>query len=98
MADVFVGSHEKPNNSYGQNGSAQGSSLTPGQTKPPIKDVSPSQIAVPGLRTEDTLGARVKMDGDKAASYAHHDGLPRRDSNSGSPGGEVPKSLGYRGK
>jgi len=91
MADTEIkASHEKAKNAYGQNGSPQASSLLPGQTKSPIADVTPPQAAVPGLRVEDTLAHRVKMDGDKAAAYPHHSGLPPRSVDSGSPGGTVP--------
>lgn len=100
MADeVFVGSHLKTftgpagakgnASGYGQNGSIIPSSLLPGQTKPPIADVSPPQHGVESLRPEDTLAHRVKMDGDKAAPYARHDGLVARTVDSGSPGGVI---------
>jgi hypothetical protein len=56
----FIGSHEKAENDYGQNGSPQSSSLTPGQTKPPIKNVAPPNATVPGLAGADTLAARLK--------------------------------------
>ena len=86
----YVGSREKAKNGYGQNGSAQSSSLLPGETKSPIADVSPPQVAVPGLREEDTLAHRVKMDGDKAAEYAAHPSMAHRGVSDGSPGGKVP--------
>jgi hypothetical protein len=60
MADTtFVGSHEKPENDYGQNGNALPSSLTPGQTKPNIKNVSPPAAFVPGLDPQDVLAHRT---------------------------------------
>jgi hypothetical protein len=95
MADdqEFIGSHEKAKNAYGQNGYQGASSLTPGQTKPPIADVSPKQASVPSLATADTLAVRVKMDGDgKAAAITSHSGMPARGVSSGSPGGQVPAS------
>jgi hypothetical protein len=94
--EVFVASREKPKNGYGQNGYQGPASDLPRQkTKTAVSDVAPSQVAVPALRHEDTMQARVKMDGDKAAAYPRHDGMPPRDSNSGSPGGKVPGSLSY---
>jgi hypothetical protein len=92
MAEEIIGSHEKARNAYGQNGYQGASSLTPGQTKAPTADVSPPQIAAPGLRHEDSLAARTAMDGDKAAAYPHSPSLPPRSVSSGSPGGEVPAS------
>lgn len=89
---MIKASHEKAKNAYGQNGSPQSSSLLPGQSKSPIADVSPKQTSVPGLSHDDTLAHRVKMDGDKAAAYPHHDGLPPRGSDCGSPGGRVPQA------
>jgi hypothetical protein len=69
-------------NGYGQNGSALPSSLTPGQTKNPIADVSPPACNVPGLAAADQHGARVKP-----TAYKSHDGLPARTVHDGSPGG-----------
>jgi hypothetical protein len=91
MADVFVGSHEKPftggsTKGYGQNGDASASSLLPGQAKPAIgADVAPKQTSVPGLDPQDTLEHRVKMDGDKAASLPTHSSMTNR--TPGSPSG-----------
>jgi hypothetical protein len=89
MDTEIKASHEKAKNSYGQNGSPQSSSLLPGEKKNSIADVSPQQTAVPGLRVEDTLPHRVKMDGEKAAAYPAHDGLVARGVDSGSPGGVI---------
>ena len=44
---VFIGSREKADNSFGQNGFHEASSLLPGQTKPNIKNVSPPTVSVP---------------------------------------------------
>jgi hypothetical protein len=75
-------SHLKSGNSYGQNASPLASSLLPEETKSPIADVSPPQVAVPGLRTEDTLTHRVKMGADgKATEYAAHDSMRHRSIN-----------------
>jgi hypothetical protein len=60
-AEIKV-THLKPNNAYGQNGSPLPSSLTPGQTKSPIADVSPPQADVPGLDANAQLSNRVSPD------------------------------------
>jgi hypothetical protein len=86
----FIGSHEKAKNSYGQNGSSQSPSLTPGQHKSPIADVSPKQTIVPGQRVEDTLAHRVKMNGDTAAAITPHPGHRSRIANH--EGGTVPSA------
>lgn len=79
MADVEIKASKEPaRNAYGQNGSPLPSSLTPGQHKSPIPDVSPPTAAVPGLRVEDTLAHRVKMDGDKPAAITTHSGMANR--------------------
>lgn len=94
MADVFVASKEKSKNGYGQNGFQGASSDLPGQTtKTAVSDVAPSQVAVPGLRHEATLQARVKMSGNTAAAYTAHDSMRHRGENdTGSPSGAVPKA------
>jgi hypothetical protein len=89
MADVFIASKQKPKNAFGQNGFQGASSLEPGQTKSPIADVSPPQVGVPGLRVEDTLAHRVKMDGEKAAEYSAHPSMSHRSASDGSPGGTI---------
>lgn len=87
---VFVGSHEKPKNAFGQNGFQGASSLLPGETKSPIADVSPPQHGVESLRPEDHLSARVTMGADgKAAGYSAHDSMVARTVDSGSPGGVI---------
>jgi hypothetical protein len=102
MAQDFVGSHEKTftkvpgakenASGYGQNGSNVPSSIGPGASKSPIAGVSPPQAKVPSLAHADSLEARVKMDGDRAAAITAHDGMPARTTNSGSPGGTIPAS------
>jgi hypothetical protein len=92
----FVGSREKANNAFGQNGYQGASSLTPGQTKSPIADVAPKQASVPGLNPCDTIEHRVKMDGDKPAAYANHSSMAPRAVDNGSPGGLVPQGNGHR--
>lgn len=84
---TFVGSHEKAENDYGQNGSDQQASLTPGQTKPDIADVSVPTRAVPGLSENDKLNARVT-----GSAVPLHNGLNARGPESGSPGGKVPSN------
>jgi len=92
-------SHEKAKNAFGQNGYQGASSLLPGQTKPPIADVSPPQHGVESLRPEDTLAHRVKMGADgKAAGYAAHDGLVARTVDSGSPGGVISSKTNHSPK
>jgi hypothetical protein len=86
-----IGSHLKPNNSYGQNGSNQSSSLTPGQEKPPIKNVAPPTVVLPDHRGADTIGERVSG---KSGVKAHKSLQPRTVST-GSPGGKVPSGLNY---
>lgn len=90
MSEVFVASKMKPKSAFGQNGFQGASSLEPGQTKPPIADVSPSQVGVPSLLPSDTLAHRVSMDGHKAAEYSAHPSMSHRSASDGSPGGRVP--------
>ncbi|SIO24705.1 hypothetical protein SAMN05443247_03120 [Bradyrhizobium erythrophlei] len=87
MTDIEIGSHEKPDNAYGQNGSAQPSSLLPGQKKPNIKNVSPPTVTLPDVswQTRDIGKSDIKA----------HDGLQPRTVSDGSPGGAVPKSLSF---
>lgn len=87
---IIVGTKEKAKNGYGQNGYQGASSLLPGETKSPIADVSPPQVAVPGLLPADTLAHRVRMDGDKAAEYTPHPSMSHRSVSAGSPGGKIP--------
>jgi hypothetical protein len=89
MSIDIVGSREPAKNKYGQNGSPTPSSLEPGQHKSPIANVSPPQSNVPGVRHDDSLEHRVRMDGDKAAAYATHNGFTARTVDSGSPGGVI---------
>jgi len=89
--DATIGSKEKSKNGFGQNGYQGPSSLTPGQTKSPIPDISPPQHGVGGLRPEDTLAHRVKMGDDgKAQPYASHPSMAARGVSDGSPGGKIP--------
>lgn len=97
MPDEIIASHLKPfpgpgnsKTGYGQNGDISQSSLTPGQTKSPIADVSPKQADVPALLPADQLSARVAMDADgKAAGITPHAGMAKRSPSSGSPGGHM---------
>jgi hypothetical protein len=90
----FVASRERPKNGYGQVGYQGSASLTPGQTKSPIADVSPPTCNVPGLAGADQLSARVKMGDDgRPASPPLHMGAYHRTVSDGSPGGPVPSSL-----
>ena len=61
-------SREPADNSYGQNGSPEASSLLPGETKPNIKNVSPPTVTVPdsSWQTRD-----VGRSGMKAHSGMH---------------------------
>jgi hypothetical protein len=74
-------------NAFGQNGYQGASSLTPGQTKPPIKNVSPptAKADAGDWQTRDVGKSNVKP----------HVGMADRTVSSGSPGGAVPKSLSY---
>ena len=78
---TFVGSHEKPENAYGQNGSSQPSSLLPGRSKSPIAKVSPPVVGLPasrGMDRQDHVGFVTKA----GSPVPGHD-----------PGGTIPKSL-----
>jgi hypothetical protein len=94
MPDEIIASHLKSfpgpsKTGYGQNGDSSQSSLTPGETKSPIADVSPPQVDCPALLPADQLSARVKMDGDKAAEITPHSSMAHRGPASGSPGGHM---------
>jgi hypothetical protein len=99
-SDILAGgSREKSKSGYGQNGDDSASSLTPGQSKPPIPNVSPPQpskelIASRGGDEQDKLAHRVPRE--EHAPISH--GLSARNVDSGSPGGTVPKTLDYAKK
>jgi hypothetical protein len=84
--EQFISSHEPADNSYGQTGSPQSPSLKPGQTKPPIADVSPP---VPDAAIIAARGAGIAHDQDslafrvKGSDVPTHAGMRSRSGEGG---------------
>jgi hypothetical protein len=95
----FVGSHEKADDGYGQNGFPGPASDVPGKHTTSgflPKTVLPSQDPI----GQDRLEARVKVDGDgKAIPYPPAAAsMANRGVDTGSPGGPIPNVLNHSPK
>jgi hypothetical protein len=88
---TFVGSHEKPDNSYGQNGSPQSASLKPGQTKPNIAKVSPPNLALPNANSNHA-DDQARLDAISGKPIKAHSGMSPRVSDEKVPSANVRKS------
>jgi hypothetical protein len=86
MVNEYVGSHEKSQVGRGQNND-QTVSFTREKSLPIIPNVAPPN---PSKRNANAADDNARLGEIMGHPVKHHDGLPPRSVDSGSPGGRVP--------